>query len=543
MRRSMRADLRAKRIWGLGSLCMLLAWVFLAHASSSAQTDKLGGKSRKTLVPCSSQIDISATFVGGAHEDPDVARMSAEIDKTFNSALQQLQSSFPGDSYQRMQLLGKLELFDKTLSVNKNIACTSCHVPEAGYASGVSLYNKTIVAQPGSVPITNAQGSEPNRRIAPRKPQTYSYAPFSPILHYNQTQGDFYGGNFWDMRATGVRLDNPATAQAKGPPVNPVEMGFADTACVVYRLSQSPYRTFFEEIWGAHSFAIAWPADIESVCAIPGPAPANDPFPVHLSPIDRGISDDTYDHMAMAMAAYEAGPEVSSFSSKFDYALANPGRNVLNCDELAGWQLFRTKGRCNTCHLDGTENPAAQRGRRDMISPADAADVAPLFTDFTSSNLGLPKNLALPYYCEDMPDQYGFTANSQGIDFTDLGVGGFLRSANNPNPDWVQYADQFDGKFQVPTLRNVDMRPRPDFVKAYMHNGYLKSLKEVVHFYNTRDVLPECAQGSRGEKEKCWPPPEVLENIDQTVGNLGLTDKEENQIVAFLKTLTDGYQP
>jgi cytochrome c peroxidase len=41
-----------------------------------------------------------------------------------------------------------------------------------------------------------------------------------------------------------------------------------------------------------------------------------------------------------------------------------------------------------------------------------------------------------------------------------------------------------------PTLRNVDKRPSPDFVKAYGHNGYFKSLKQIVHSYNTRDVLP-----------------------------------------------------
>jgi cytochrome c peroxidase len=85
------------------------------------------------------------------------------------------------------------------------------------------------------------------------------------------------------------------------------------------------------------------------------------------------------------------------------------------------------------------------------------------------------------------------------------------------------------------------MRPCPTFVKAYMHNGYLKSLKEVVHFYNTRDALPRCKQGDPGEKVTCWAPPEVGENLSKQLGDLGLTDKEEDQIVAFLKTLTDGY--
>jgi cytochrome c peroxidase len=92
------------------------------------------------------------------------------------------------------------------------------------------------------------------------------------------------------------------------------------------------------------------------------------------------------------------------------------------------------------------------------------------------------------------------------------------------------------------TLRNVDKRPNPDFVKAYMHNGYFKSLKEVVHFYNTRDSLPSCPQGTAGEKTTCWPAPEISQNVDKTIGGLGLASKQEDQLVAFLKTLTDGYK-
>jgi len=77
-----------------------------------------------------------------------------------------------------------------------------------------------------------------------------------------------------------------------------------------------------------------------------------------------------------------------------------------------------------------------------------------------------------------------------------------------------------------------------------MHNGYLKSLKAVVHFYNTRDTLnggTHLPAGQPGEGITYWPPPEVNQNIDQTIGHLGLTDAEENQIVLFLQTLTDGY--
>jgi cytochrome c peroxidase len=88
------------------------------------------------------------------------------------------------------------------------------------------------------------------------------------------------------------------------------------------------------------------------------------------------------------------------------------------------------------------------------------------------------------------------------------------------------------------------MRPRPDFVKAYMHNGYFKSLKEVVHFYNTRDVLPSCQESDPGEKVSCWPAPENSTNINKKqLGNLGLKPEEEEAVVAFLRTLTDDYRP
>src|SRR5262249_20055033 len=131
-----------------------------------------------------------------------------------------------------------------------------------------------------------------------------------------------------------------------------------------------------------------------------------------------------------------------------------------------------------------------------------------------------------------------------GNRFIDRGVGDFLRGPDNVDYSWRSHADSFDGKFQTSTLRNVDKRPRPEFVKAYMHNGYLKSLKEVVHFYNTRDTLGRCRIArDPGEKVSCWPAPEVAQNLNTTVGRLGLTGQEEDQIVAFLKTLTDGYKP
>jgi hypothetical protein len=90
--------------------------------------------------------------------------------------------------------------------------------------------------------------------------------------------------------------------------------------------------------------------------------------------------------------------------------------------------------------------------------------------------------------------------------------------------------------------------PGPYFQKEFFHNGYIKSLKQLVHFYNTRDVYPfnvtsgHCPAG-KTETVDCWPMPEVPNNLDMTVGKLGLTDAEENQIVVFLETLTDGFNP
>ena len=134
-----------------------------------------------------------------------------------------------------------------------------------------------------------------------------------------------------------------------------------------------------------------------------------------------------------------------------------------------------------------------------------------------------------------------YVVNSAGEAVVDLGVGNFLRSPETVKEDWKSLAPQYDGRFRVPTLRNVDKRPRPDFIKAYGHNGYFKSLKEIVHFYNTRGVLPKCATGAPGEKVSCWPPPETPQNLNAHCCDLGLSDQQEDDIVAFLKTLTDGY--
>jgi cytochrome c peroxidase len=106
---------------------------------------------------------------------------------------------------------------------------------------------------------------------------------------------------------------------------------------------------------------------------------------------------------------------------------------------------------------------------------------------------------------------------------------------------WLRLVPDNQGRFQVPTLRNVDKRPSPEFVKAYGHNGYFKTLKSIVHFYNTRDVLPRRQPNDTGEGTTCWPAPETTANMNtKRMGRLGLSDAEEDALVAFMQTLTDG---
>jgi cytochrome c peroxidase len=464
-------------------------------------------------------------------EDGDTQFLNSFIDFTEASLLQEVPTASSQDLAHQVQLLGKLFIYDKTESPAENVACATCHAPYAGFTGGTSIFNATTVAQAGGTAITNATPPEPNVRFGPRKPQSYAYAAFAPILHYDLAVADFYGGNFWDMRATGIRLANPAAEQAQGPPVNPVEIGNIDSACVVWKVSQGGYASLVQLVGGAQSFAINWPSNVAKVCAMPAPAPANDPFPVHLSAKDRGTSNATFDHITLAVASYESSSEVSPFSSKFDASLA--GNAALSASEQRGYELFNGRAKCNQCHLSG--NAINSVGLA-------AADVAPMFTDFTSANTGVPRNLSIPYFCESKPDQVGYTANPLGFTFFDLGVGAMLSGTNDQNPvEWKHLAPLYNGKFQVPTLRNVDKRPRANFIKAYMHNGYLKSLAEVVHFYNTSQALPRCAQGSPGEKVSCWPSPETPENLTPLIGNLGLSPQNEKDLVAFLQTLTDGF--
>jgi cytochrome c peroxidase len=316
---------------------------------------------------------------GPAAARKEITSVEREINRIEAETLSKARSSTL-DRFQQITLLGKLIFYDNQLSVMRNESCAFCHMPETGFSGPVSALNQTTVAYPGSV----------RTRFSGRKPQSHTYASFSPVLHYNPEQGDFVGSQFWDMRATGLRLDSALAEQAQSPPVDPVEMGLIDPACIAYRMSRRPYRAMAERLWGAQAFAVRWPANAKDVCDRPGPAPDADPLPLHLGAVDRGIAQTTFDRIAEAIAAFEGSPEVSPFSAKYDYVVA--GKAEFTPEEKAGYELFRSKAtHCNECHRDG--------------GPGEE----PLFTDFTASNLGLPPNPALPFYEENTPDRFGYT--------------------------------------------------------------------------------------------------------------------------------------
>jgi cytochrome c peroxidase len=182
-------------------------------------------------------------------------------------------------------------------------------------------------------------------------------------------------------------------------------------------------------------------------------------------------TDTAWDHIATAIAAYERSPEVQAFSSRFD-------RGQLTMQEQRGKALFADK--CAQCHPMDTVGGAK----------------GPLFTNATYANLGLPAN------------------TEDGVEGGDLGLGGFL-AASGVNPD---EAVREDGKFKVPTLRNVAL------TAPYGHNGYFATLREMVQFLNSSDS---------------WPAPDVDRNVTAAVGDLGLTDAQIDDLVAFLLALTD----
>ena len=380
--------------------------------------------------------------------------------------------------------LGRELYFDMNLSRNGNQSCASCHDPKFGFTGPKVAVNKGGAVYAGSF----------RQRSGNRKPPSAAYATTAPIFHFDAAEGLYIGGNFWDGRATGEKLGNPAADQAVGPFLNSVEQALPDRSCVIYKVLDGKYADLWYETWGPGIENVTFPTDMNQECR-----KDSDDFDVEFSDVEIALLDQAYDQVGLSIAAYEASPEVNAFSSRYDAWKA--GADVFTAQEEWGFELFTgEKAMCSACHS------------------ADLSDPMDLFTDYSFDNLGGPANPANPVY-EVNPT------------FVDLGLGAFLRDAS-------EY-----GKQKVPTLRNVDKRPSSPVTKAFSHNGYFKSLEQIVHFYNTRDVKPTCPGPYTADEAMaadCWPAPEVAVNVNSDeLGDLGLTAAEEAAIVAFMKTLSD----
>ena len=198
--------------------------------------------------------------------------------------------------------------------------------------------------------------------------------------------------------------------------------------------------------------------------------------------LDPGKEEQALDQMTQAIAAFERTPVFSPFTSRFDQYLR--GETTLTTQELEGMAMFvrADKGNCAACH----------------VITRSANGEPPVFTDFSYDNLGVPRNTDTRFYTASFTDP-GLAANT---------------NVNDP---------LLNGKFRVPTLRNIEK------TAPYMHNGVFTDLRTIVEFYNSRDTEPQR-----------WGETEYPDTINRSeLGNLKLSDREIDAIVAFMKTLTD----
>lgn len=412
-----------------------------------------------------------------------------------------------------MALLGQSIFFDASLSNPSGQSCASCHAPAAGFTFPDSNVNQSLGVAPGVV----------SGRFGNRKVPTINYATFSP----NGPQLDpnlkvYVGGMFWDGRTPNLSTQVPL------PMLNPNEMNnVGNPAQVVQKIAAGPYASLFKQVFGSNALSAS--------------------------------TQQVYLNISQAVAAFESAPAISPFNSKYDAYLA--GKAQLNPSELNGLRLATgsangrpggppyKNARCAQCH----------------VIPSSPGVNTDLWTSFAYLNTGVPKNPNNPYYKETNAQTNPLGYNPLGAAYIDFGLGGFLYPSlglstgnlgqgSNGKGDFLAV----NGTFKTPTLRNADKRPFNGFVKAYMHNGVFKSLEEVVHFYNTRNLTTQPGEGIDFTRSNpyaglrgrpLWAPPEVPSPLTMRnptgmpgqIGNLGLTPQEEADVVAFLRTLSDGF--
>jgi cytochrome c peroxidase len=413
--------------------------------------------------------------------------------------------------------LGETMFHDVQLSASGKQSCGTCHDKSYAFAGNPATDNGL------PVPIGGAAFDLTGLRNAP----SLMYASFTPPFDPN----NIVGGFFRDGRASSLAV------QAEQPLTTVFEMGNKDAAEVVQRLQTRPYLADFVALYGA--------------------AALNDP--------QTALQD-----IGKAIAAYESeDPDFHPFSSKFDFY--QQGQAQLSAQELNGLALFNNpgKGNCTACH------PSQRQGFAQN----------PLFTDFSYDNIGIPRNWNIPANSpnpvspiDGTPENYVVLPTNVPADseyaYYDLGLCGTLQSAPDdphPRPDFST-TTSLCGQFKVPTLRNIAV------TAPYFHNGIFNTLKEVVEWYVTRDInsnqgnnpIPEsnpyspaylgtdtfyiAADGTPDQFQYNDLPVDFDANVNivevpytpptfQGGQAPTLTEAEIEDVVAFLCTLTDGFDP
>ena len=407
--------------------------------------------------------------------------------------------------------LGSLLYFDEDLSQPNGQSCASCHEPSAGFADP-------------DVDLPVSQGVL-SRRVGNRNSPASSYAMYAPIRYFDEGEGLWIGGQFWDGRATGEVLGDPLADQALGPFLNPLEMHNRSKRTVIRDIRRSDYRQLFRAVWGSNSL---WWRNFET---------AYDQVALSIAAFERsqlfGQFSSAYDAYLAACLADGGAPAACADGSYYAGEVSDP-TGILSDEAWAGLQLWMNGendndgtlelgegAACVLCHVADWTEAASYDLPVQVPDWAPDGMVPPLFTDFTFDNLGVPKNWDNPFLY--LPRKL----NPDGADYVDLGLGDNLKELGypmDPDPDngVLGYGPEL-GKFKVMTTRNVGLNP------PYAHNGIFGSLEEIVHFYNTRDVPGEG-----------WDAPEYGDTMNtEELGNLGLSPAEEQALVAFMEALSD----
>jgi cytochrome c peroxidase len=392
-----------------------------------------------------------------------------------------------------MAQLGRLIFFDPSLSSSERLSCASCHSPAHAYGP----------PNDGPVMLGGPHLSRQGVRAVPSLMYLERQSAFSigPDNAENEsvdlTQLATLGGQA--PRADKTARDTAQTAvnmvpqgglfwdgradtlqdQALTPLLNPLEIDGGSVATVAAKLQHAAYAPRMVQLFGPAVFETPRFAVAEAMFAV-----------------GRYQIEDRSFH---------------PYSSKFDAWLE--GRARFTPAEQRGYRLFNDphKANCGGCHLD--------QPTRDGLPPT--------FTDQQFEALGAPRNPAL--------------AANRDPGYFDLGLCGPYRTD-------MAAQTQYCGMFLTPTLRNVATR------HAFFHNGVFRTLRQVLDFYNFRDtdpgrIYPRRADGTVAKWNDL--PARYRANVDVADPPFDrhpgaappMTPQDEDDLVAFLETLTDGTAP